>query len=138
MVLFPHSIEGFVLCKLSLGRISEYLCLPELQQYKVLGDISAQVEWKQCYFGYISMHSMLLVFSTLFMSFSSRDCTNFRWHSNDNIALSNVHLTIEKGSLVAVVGEVGSGKSKGETRVQLHSYLCVFVCHNACTGRLYE
>lgn len=36
---------------------------------------------------------------------------SFTWNLNEKIILKNIHLNIEKGSLIAIVGQVGSGKS---------------------------
>lgn len=36
---------------------------------------------------------------------------NFSWGSDDQVILRNINLSFKQGSLVAVVGTVGSGKS---------------------------
>jgi ABC-type multidrug transport system fused ATPase/permease subunit len=83
-VMFPLGVNTLVEGFVSLKRLSKYLSLPEVD-----------------YVGRINDENEIRI-----------QDADFCWDAHDaNIILSNINLKIETGSLVALVGKVGTGKS---------------------------
>ncbi|CAN8006110.1 unnamed protein product [Ixodes hexagonus] len=86
MGILPDVISRLVRFVVSLGRLSKFLSEPELDEHTVGGSPALG-------------KSMTLEQAT------------FAWSNQDSPVLKDINLHVTKGSLVAVVGSVGSGKS---------------------------
>ena len=91
----PHGVASAVESRESMSRIVEFLCKPDL-------DVPPNMQLSSSEAGnFVSAKTDVICVS---------DGT-FRWKGADSDTLSDINFRVSKGSLVAVVGQVGSGKS---------------------------
>ncbi|KAK8793382.1 hypothetical protein WA158_004741 [Blastocystis sp. Blastoise] len=103
----PFCLLQFIQFNVSLKRINNFLSLDEVDNNIVLHDLlsTSQVEYidefgnKQIVDHYNSNEDAIVI-----------QDGSFAWGDGDNV-LKDINLKVKKGSLVAVVGRVGSGKT---------------------------
>ncbi|RCI02867.1 hypothetical protein CU098_008807, partial [Rhizopus stolonifer] len=95
MAIFPNVITSLIEASVSLNRIEEYLSSKEIDSSAIVReDFRKMSDWN---------HTIPLV---------QVENASFKWNENDSkIDLADINLTVTKGTLTAVVGRVGSGKS---------------------------
>ncbi|KAF7259936.1 hypothetical protein EG68_02798 [Paragonimus skrjabini miyazakii] len=86
LILLPWSLSATIMAYVSVKRIATLLLSGELDDYviKSLEDSTDAIQFKDA---------------------------SFSWTTNGPLVLQNINLTVKQGSLVAVLGAVGSGKS---------------------------
>ncbi|KAK8584710.1 hypothetical protein V6N13_138661 [Hibiscus sabdariffa] len=115
---FPWVINGLIDAFISIRRLSRFLCCSEQK---------LEVEQKVKFQKNFSNEKYDLVSNDMAVVMHDASCTWSSSNEDQNLVLNHVTLSLPKGLLVAVVGEVGSGKSSllnsilGETRLVLGS-----------------
>ncbi|KAH3761058.1 multidrug resistance-associated protein 1 [Pelomyxa schiedti] len=90
IIAFPRILVGLIQFRLALNRLNKFLLSPELDSAN-RQEITQSAD---------SGSPAILI----------QDGT-FQWEDTDSVALSGINLTVPSGQLVAVIGQVGSGKS---------------------------
>ncbi|EPS71658.1 hypothetical protein M569_03101, partial [Genlisea aurea] len=107
---FPWVINGLIDATISMRRLSKYLSCYENYRTAEFASPSSSTH---------DDHN----FEESVLSINSASCTWSSYDEDFDLVLDNVNLTVPKGSMVVIVGEVGSGKSSllsmilGETRL---------------------
>ncbi|XP_008659190.1 ABC transporter C family member 13 isoform X2 [Zea mays] len=113
---FPWVINGMIDAVISSRRLSNYLSTPEHHS----SELNASADLLNHHFKRytkVTHNPMAIVFQNVSCSWSSSSVAEL------NIVLRDISLQLQKGFFIAIVGEVGSGKSSllntviGETRV---------------------
>ncbi|KAG1686732.1 Multidrug resistance-associated protein 9 [Nymphon striatum] len=122
----PHEIRTIILTKISINRIKNVLTSPEIDPYISLLDkkasdhvrlVSATLSWD-----YQKAGSSLVVWqrNDLMKPMNNKSDDSMIGNDSDsensedlssNDGIKNINMCVEKGSLVAVIGRTGSGKS---------------------------
>ncbi|KAL4281559.1 hypothetical protein GQ457_03G042490 [Hibiscus cannabinus] len=115
---FPWVINGLIDAFISIRRLSRFLCCSEQKL-----EVEQKVKFQQIF----SNEKYDLVSNDMAVVMHDASCTWSSSNEDQNLVLNHVTLSLPKGILVAVVGEVGSGKSSllnsilGEMRLVLGS-----------------
>lgn len=113
---FPWVINGMIDAVISSRRLSNYLSTPEHHSSELAASADLLKHHRKRYTEEIR-NPMAVVLQNLCCSWSSSSVTE------PNIVLRDISLQLQKGLFIAIVGEVGSGKSSllnsviGETHV---------------------
>lgn len=94
LTMLPNMITSLIMTAVSVKRLNKYLNSPELEKYVTY---NAELDA-------ITIENGSFSWSTL--SEENKDDT-----SNANVILNNINLSVPKGSFLAIVGNVGAGKS---------------------------